>query len=186
MWVMTVVGIKVIYKPWRSCYEHERDRKIIKEDGQMDDIVHCPLNFTINQSANKRFIKRTYLFFTLVVLTIFKVVWDAIDVSFDIYTFINLENGELINGYIQRNAMVTNAIMVFACLGVLKIPINIYILYDVPSGETDDGVKYILLVGSIYKVEAIAYIIHYGTPRLAVKTGGKFFQAGQDLEGKIR
>ena len=32
------------------------------------------------------------MFVTPVVLTLFKVIWDANDVSFDIYTFIKLEN----------------------------------------------------------------------------------------------
>ena len=36
-----------------------------------------------------------YLFFTIVDLTLFKVVWDIIGVFFDKYTFINHENGEL-------------------------------------------------------------------------------------------
>ena len=67
----------------------------------------------------------------VVVLTIGTLIWDAIDASLDAYTFHQLEQGKLIDPVIHRNSHVTNGIMVFACLGVLKMVITFTVWYKV-------------------------------------------------------
>ena len=109
--ILTFVGLKFIWSAWYREYKLESDN--------------------VSSSYSKCEQCKTRLgnykhFFTIVVLTIFKFIWDAIDVTIDIYTFVKLENGELISPFIQRNVHVTNGIMVFACLGIVKIPLNIY------------------------------------------------------------
>ena len=42
-----------------------------------------------------------------------------------------------------------------------------------------------LAIGSVHKIEAIGYILHYGTERMVVKLEGNIYQAGEDLRGKV-
>ena len=66
-------------------------------------------------------IKKSYLIFTIVVLTNLKLLWDAIDVTIDAYLFYQLETGKVIHENIYRNVHVNNAILAFSVLGCLKI-----------------------------------------------------------------
>ena len=56
-----------------------------------------------------------------VVLPIFSLLWDVIDILIDVYTFEQLERGKIIDSVIYRNVYVNNAILVFTILGVLKM-----------------------------------------------------------------
>ena len=71
----------------------------------------------------------------VVVLTIGTLICDAIDASLDAYTFHQLEQGKLIDPVIYRNSHVTNGIMVFACLGVLKMVITFRVWYEVSEED---------------------------------------------------
>ena len=56
----------------------------------------------------------------LIVLPIFAVIWDIVDVYFDTFYFYQLETGGLIHCAITRNTRVNNSILAFAVLGALK------------------------------------------------------------------
>ena len=43
-----------------------------------------------------------------------------------------------------------------------------------------------LPIGSVHRVVALGYIEHYGRERLVVKLGDKIYQAGEDLESKVK
>ena len=55
-----------------------------------------------------------------IILPLFAILWDIVDVIFDTFYFYKLERGELIHPLIYRNAHVNNSILVFACLGAIK------------------------------------------------------------------
>ena len=50
-----------------------------------------------------------------------KMIWEAVDVTLDLYLFYQIEFGEIINGSIYRNSHVNNSILVFAILGSMKV-----------------------------------------------------------------
>ena len=63
----------------------------------------------------------TRMVVSLILMPIFKVIWDVIDVAADGYYFQQLETGDdLLDAYITRDTDVNNAIMAFAVLGALK------------------------------------------------------------------
>ena len=59
--------------------------------------------------------------FTIVVFTIIKLLWDAIDVTIDAYLFYQLEMGEVVDNGIYHNAAVNSFILAFSVLGCIKI-----------------------------------------------------------------
>lgn len=106
-------------------------------------------------------------------LTIFKFIWDAIAVTFNIFTFVNLDNRELISLFFQRNIKVTSVIMVFVCLGVVKIPLNIYTLCHMGDDRQTqlfykDALIFLIfisllltfVVGDFAKIEKLFKIVH--------------------------
>ena len=56
----------------------------------------------------------------LIVLPIFAIIWDLVDVYFDTFYFYQLETGGLVHCAITRNTRVNNSILAFAVLGALK------------------------------------------------------------------
>ena len=61
-------------------------------------------------------------------LTIFNTFFEVFDVYMDFSLAYRFEMGDIIYSSIYRNPMITNFIFLFACLGVVKIAINLYIL----------------------------------------------------------
>ena len=66
-------------------------------------------------------IRKLFFLLTVVVLTVAKLIWDAVDVTIDAYLFYKLEMGEMINEKVYRNGNVNSAILAFSILGCLKI-----------------------------------------------------------------
>ena len=75
----------------------------------------------LSQVSLKNAFKKIYLLFTIIILTILKLLWDAIDVTIDAYLFYQLETGRVIDKDIYRNKHVNNAILAFSMLGCLKL-----------------------------------------------------------------
>ena len=65
--------------------------------------------------------KKIYLVFTIIILTILKLLWEAIDVTIDAYLFYQIETGRVIDKDIYRNKHVNNAILAFSILECLKV-----------------------------------------------------------------
>jgi len=63
-----------------------------------------------------------------VVLPVFKMLWDALDIMLDAYIFHQLEKGKLIDHFIYRNVHVLNGILCFTIFGVLKMFFNMWLL----------------------------------------------------------
>ena len=66
------------------------------------------------------------IFVTAVIL---KLLWNAIDVGLDVYTFYQLNIGKLIDPFIYRNSHVINSILAFAILGAVAVVVNIRLLH---------------------------------------------------------
>lgn len=66
-------------------------------------------------------IKKPFFMFTIVVLTIIKLLWDAEDVTIDAYLFYQLEMGGVIDNGIYRNGKVDKFVLAFSVLGCLKL-----------------------------------------------------------------
>ena len=60
---------------------------------------------------------------------VLKLLWDAADVTFDVYTFYQLNIGNLVDPGIYRNIHVINGILAFAILGAISIFYNMYNIY---------------------------------------------------------
>ena len=66
-------------------------------------------------------IRKPFFMFSIVILTIIKLFWDATDVTIDAYLFYQLEMGEVIDISIYRNTTVNYFILAFSVLGCIKI-----------------------------------------------------------------
>ena len=119
-------------------------------------VEKCRVRFTDIQSSNDRVRMLIYWkpYFSIVILTLVKYFWDAIDLTLDVYIFYRLERGDVLDDVIYRNSHVNNAIYAFAILGCL-IKIGAWRLYcsalnDVSDEEETNNLKYIVgLVGFI-------------------------------------
>ena len=80
----------------------------------------CCLNFWASISLPQS-IRKPFFMFTVVVFTIIKLLWDAIDVTIDAYLFSQLEMGEVVDNGIYHNATVNSFILAFSVLGCIKI-----------------------------------------------------------------
>ena len=120
-----VIALPSVWKIWYEEYKFRERRK---------------------KGKRRTKVKMFYKFITIVLFTLFKIIWDCVVVTFDILTFAKLDNGEHISEYIQRNIHVNNAILVFACLGIIKIPFNIYTLRKVDEGYHTFNIKFLSMV----------------------------------------
>ena len=77
-------------------------------------------------------------------LLISKLIWSAIDVTLDVYTFYQLNNGKLVDPVIQREVPVLNGILAFAVLGAVAMLINIGILLVAIEGHGIEQERMIL------------------------------------------
>ena len=77
-------------------------------------------------------------YFTIVILTLVKYFWDAIDLTLDVYIFYRLERGNILDNAIYRNTHVNDAIYAFAILGCL---IKIYAWVDLREQLADTDVN---------------------------------------------
>eukprot|EP00111_Clytia_hemisphaerica_P021406 TCONS_00062996-protein len=59
------------------------------------------------------------LYISIVLIPLFKYFWDAIDLTFDVYIFYQLEKGNVLDNVIYRNENVNNSIYGFALLGCI-------------------------------------------------------------------
>lgn len=66
-------------------------------------------------------IKKSFFMFTIVVLTVIRLLWDAEDVTIDAYLFYQLEMGGVIDNGIYRNGTVDKFVIPFSVLGCLKL-----------------------------------------------------------------
>ena len=73
-----------------------------------------------------------------IILPLFAILWDMVDVIFDTYYFYKLERGELIHPLIYRNAHVNNSILGFACLGAIKSVIVAICYLNVVEGNYNE------------------------------------------------
>ena len=80
----------------------------------------CCLNFWASISLPQS-IRKPFFMFTIVVFTIIKLLWDAIDVTIDVYLFYQLEMGEVVDNGIYHNATVNSFILAFSVPGCIKI-----------------------------------------------------------------
>ena len=78
------------------------------------------------------------LILQFIILPLFAILWDIVDVIFDTYYFYKLERGELIHHLIYRNAHVNNSILVFACLGAIKSVIVAYCYIGVVQNNENE------------------------------------------------
>ena len=91
----------------------------------------------------------------LIILPIFKIIWDMVDVIFDTFYFYKLERGELIHPLIHRNTHVNNSILGFACLGAIKSTLVAYCYLTVMLFN-DEERKYHSTVVILYTLFAVS------------------------------
>ena len=93
------------------------------------------------------------LILQFIILPLFAILWDIVDVIFDTYYFYKLERGELIHPLIYRNAHVNNSILGFACLGAIKsVIVAIWYLGVVRNNENEREYHYrvvLLTLGAV-------------------------------------
>ena len=104
-WIIQILLIKGIYqnhlKLWRKHNE-------LKNHGQHDINMGC---VCFHCGAYKdRICFRFKTYFTMVVLVMFKFLWDGIDLTLDVYIFYQLEKGEVLDSGITRNITVNSYI----------------------------------------------------------------------------
>ena len=66
-------------------------------------------------------IRKGFFMFTIVIFTLLKLLWDALDVTIDAYLFFQLEMGGVINSSIYRHTAINNSVLVFSVFGCMKI-----------------------------------------------------------------
>ena len=65
--------------------------------------------------------KKYYYMFTIIILPILMLVWNAVDTAIDVYLYYQLETGGAIHEGIYRNILVNDGILAFAVYGCLKM-----------------------------------------------------------------
>ena len=89
-----------------------------------------------------------------IILPLFAILWDIVDVIFDTYYFYKLERGELIHPLIYRNAHVNNSILGFACLGAIKSVIVAACYLDVVMNNYNERENHYRVV--LYTLAAVS------------------------------
>ena len=88
---------------------------------------------------------------TMVILVLVKYLWDAVDMTLDMYIFYQLERGEILDSWIYRNAHVNNSIFAFALLGCFVKTLTWKITREsFDDEETLNAMKYLITVMSFF------------------------------------
>ena len=132
-WLLTLFIIyhikKYLFSIYNDSFEQDTFTSAVKlEDGTQDNLQEETIIKPVKDqnSYQKKhwcciYIYKIYLVFTIIILTILKLLWDALDVTIDTYLFFQLETGKVIHEHVYRNTHVNNAILAFAVLGCFKI-----------------------------------------------------------------
>ena len=132
-WLLTLFIIyhikKYLFSIYNDSFEQDTFTSAVKlEDGTQDNLQEETIIKPVKDqnSYQKKhwcciYIYKIYLVFTIIILTILKLLWDALDVTIDTYLFFHLETGKVIHEHVYRNTHVNNAILAFAVLGCFKI-----------------------------------------------------------------
>ena len=125
----------------------------------------------------------------LIILPLFAMLCDMVDVIFDTYYFYKLERGELIHPLIYRNAHVNNSILGFACLGAIKSVLVAYsyiivVESNYNEGENHHGVVLITLGAASVKLlleDAPELILEYFYVDKFIINNPPWFLVGKDF-----
>ena len=124
-----------------------------------------------------------------IILPLFAILWDMVDVIFDTFYFYKLERGELIHPLIYRNAHVNNSILGFACLGAIKSVIVAYCYLGVVKDnehereERHNVVIFTLLAASVKLLleDAPELILEYFYVDKFIINNPPWFLVGKDV-----
>ena len=125
----------------------------------------------------------------LIILPVFKIFWDMVDVIFDTFYFYKLERGELIHPLIHRNNYVNNSILGFACLGAIKSTLVAFCcLIVVLFNEKERENHYMVVLFTLYAVslkllleDAPELILEYFYVDKFIVNNPPWFLVGKDI-----
>ena len=125
----------------------------------------------------------------LIILPLFAMLCDMVDILFDTYYFNKLERGELIHPLIYRNAHVNNSILGFACLGAIKSVVVAACYIDVVMSNENERenhyqvVLYTLTAASVklFLEDAPELILEYFYVDKFIVNNPPWFLVGKDV-----